>query len=365
MYAKLVYSAANTGTGNITKSTGNMIRDIVRLCTSDNPNINYLIAFSNTTSVIVNSTPAGWSLVYSSADGTSLAAANSDPNATSTGLNDYWAMSAPCLGPGANTVKYAKLTTSGYSNTNTGIGAAPQMGFSLTSAANISNTGTVTGEGFRLYTTSTGPSTTILGYGITSSELSGNGTFHVIATPRHLTIIKEAVGFHAIWEHTVSDYHTFYNIAPVISMNHKGTARGTAAALTNAPGTTAPTLAASTYTGQSHIKCLHNITDVNTGTNYSALQIGRTQSQPYMSTNTDFTNMKTIAANGVARNLVVPIMYQLVMYGVPTCFVTDICDMYWTGGGIGTTGDTFVINGVTYTYFDCSSIGLAINVGPT
>jgi hypothetical protein len=75
--------------------------------------------------------------------------------------------------------------------------------------------------------------------------------------------------------------------------------------------------------------------------------------------------MKTIAVNGVARNLVVPIMYQLVRYGVPTCFVTDICDMYWTGGGLGTTGDTFNINGVVYTYFDCGTMGLAINVGPT
>lgn len=363
MYAKLIYSAANTSTGNTTKSNGNMIRDIVRLCTSSSPNVANLVAFSNTASVIVNSSAAGWSFVYSSADGTTLPAANVDANATSTGPNDYWAMSAPCLGPGANTVKYAKLTTSGYSNTNAGPGSAPQMGFSLTSAASISNTGTVTGEGFRVYTTSTGPSAAILGNGITPSELSANGTYHVIATPRHLTIIKEGSGFHSVWENTVSDYHTFYNIAPVISMMHKGTGRGTT--LTNAPSSTAPAVAAAGYANFAHNKCLYNITDVNTGTNYSALQMGRTQSQPYMSTNTDFTNMKTIAANGVARNLVVPIMYQLVMYGIPSCFVTDICDMYWTGGGIGTTGDTLTINGVSYTYFDCSSIGLAINVGPT
>jgi len=362
MYAKLVYSAAPTNSGNTRYSAGNMIRDIVRLCTSPSPNVNNLIAFSNTSSVVVNSTPAGWTFLYSDFDGTTLASPNTDANATSTGTNNYWAMTAPCLGPGANTIKYAKLTTSYRSNVNQGGGSTTQ-GFSLTSAASISNTGTVTGEGFRLYQTSGVTTATAT---VATFELSGNGTYHVIATERHITIIKQTVGFHAVLEHTISDYHTFYNITPVIHFTFKGTGftLSQAGVIGNDVSSTAP-YSIGTSDTVNYVKCLHNITDANTGTNYSALQLGRGQSQPYMSQNSDFTNMKTIAVNGVARNLVVPIMYQLVRYGVPTCFVTDICDMYWTGGGIGTTGDTITVNGIAYTYFDCGTMGLVINVGTT
>jgi len=362
MYAKLVYSAGLTNSGNTRYSAGNMIRDIVRLCTSSSPNVNNLVAFSNTSSVVVNSTPAGWTFLYSDFDGTTLPDANTDANSTPTGVPNYWTMTAPCLGPGANTIKYAKLTTTYRANINLGGGGSSQ-GFSLTSAASISNTGTITGEGFRIYQSSgtVGATATAVSF-----ELSGNGTYHLIATQRHITIIKDAVGVHGVWEHTISDYHIFYNITPVIHFVFKGT--GFTYTLAGTIGTdvsaTAPLNAPSAET-INYIKCLHNITDVNTGTNYSAIQLGRGQSQPYLSRNSDFTNMKTVASNGVARNLVVPIMYQLVRYGVPTCFVTDICDMYWTGGGVGTTGDTITVNGIVYTYFDCGTMGLAINVGTT
>ena len=358
MYAKLVYSAGLQSGGNTRYGSGNMIRDIVRLCTSSSPNVNNLIAFSNTSSVIINATAAGWTFLYSDVDGTVLPDANTDANAVGTGVNNYWSMTAPCLGPGANTLKYAKLTTTFRSNVNSTGGST--LGFSLTSATSISNTGTVTGEGFRVYTTGNFPSTA------NTFDLSGNGTYHLIATERQITIIKQSVGVHGVWEHTISDYHTFYNITPVIHFTFRGTSStySLAGTITADVSTTLP-LQAPTSQTINYVKCLHNITDVNTGTNYSAIQLGRLQSQPYMSQNSDFTNMKTVAANGVARNLVVPIMYQLVRYGIPTCFVTDICDMYWTGGGIGTTGDTIVVNGVTYTYFDCGTMGLAINVGTT
>lgn len=360
MYAKLVYSAGLQSGGNTRYGSGNMIRDIVRLCTSSSPNVNNLIAFSNTSSVIINATAAGWTFLYSDVDGTVLPDANTDANAVATGLNNYWSMTAPCLGPGANTLKYAKLTTTFRSNVN--LAGTSAVGFSLTSAVSISNTGTVTGEGFRIYTSvnTTGPAATA-----NTFDLGGNGTYHLIATERQITIIKQSVGVHGIWEHTISDYHTFYNITPVIHFTFRGRTNDTTL-ITNDVSTTAPVDGnGNSSKTQQYVKSLHNITDVNTGTNYSAIQLGRLQSQPYMSQNSDFTNMKTVAANGVARNLVVPIMYQLVRYGIPTCFVTDICDMYWTGGGIGTTGDTIVVNGVTYTYFDCGTMGLAINVGTT
>lgn len=367
MYAKLVYNAGAVGVGNTRFSSGNMVRDIVRLCTSPNPNVNYLVAFSNTSSVVVNTTPAGWTFLYSSFDGTVLAAANLDANATSTGNNDYWAMSANCLGPTANTKKYAKLTTTFTSNTNrSALSVVYFNGFSLTSAANISNTGTVTGEGFRVYTTTYNDGNK--NFTANTFDLGGNGTYHLIATEQQITIIKEGVGVHGVWEHTVSDYHTFYNVTPVIQFNFRGTGStySSAGVITDDVSATTPlsAVAGTQYTINT-VKCLFNITDVNTGTNYSAVQLGRANSQPYLSRNPNFTNMKTIAANGSARNLVVPIMYQLVRYGIPTCFVTDICGMYWTGGGIGTTGDTFTINGRVFTYFDCGTIGLAIDVGAT
>lgn len=359
MYAKLVYSAGYSS--STAKSAGNMIRDIVRLCTSSSPNVTNLIAFSNTSSVVVNTTSAGWSLLYSNGDGETLPNANTDANAANTLMQFYWTMTAPCLGPSANTIKYAKLTTTQAGNVNF-VGTS-NVGFSLTSASSISNTGTVTGEGFRIFLT--GTNSTYASYA-KDFDLSGNGTYHVIATERQLTIIKEGFGFHSVWEHTVSDYHTFYNVTPVIVHNYRGRTHNYLSANVGSTTPAGPDLTSGTRTlGIDNAKCLHNITDVNSGTNYSILHLGRTQSQPYMSTNTDFTNMKTVAANGVARNLVVPIMYQLVQYGIPTCFVTDICDMYWTGGGIGTTGDTIVVNGVTYTYFDCGTMGLAINVGTT
>ena len=70
--------------------------------------------------------------------------------------------------------------------------------------------------------------------------------------------------------------------------------------------------------------------------------------------------MRTVSVNGTTRNIVTPMMFQLMQWGVPTCFITSVCDIYMTQGSIGTTGDTFTINGSTYIYFDCGSTGLAI-----
>jgi hypothetical protein len=84
------------------------------------------------------------------------------------------------------------------------------------------------------------------------------------------------------------------------------------------------------------------------------------ENQPYLSISTYYSNLKTVSRSGTARNMVMPIMFQLMQWGIPTCFVTDVCDMYMCQGGIGTTGDTFNINGSIYNYFDCGSIGLAI-----
>jgi hypothetical protein len=356
MYAKLVYSAGLTASAT-RYATSNMIRDIVRLCTSPSPNVNNLVAFSNTSSVIIDNTPAGWSLVYSNGDGTVLPDANTDANAANTLYQYYWAMSAPCLGPGANnsSLKYAKLTTTGVGNANyTG---AVSSGFAITTAASVSNTGTVTGETYRCYYVS--GSSSAQKTAAASMDLNGNGTYHIIATQRHLTIIKDTSGYQAVWEGTVSDYHTFYNIPSVITTSIVGTGTTTAQGYSSTPGSISPTLTSSASGTQQTYRCLVNITDPNTGTNYSSWGLGAPEYQSYMAPNYS-TNMRTVAANGLSRNLLVPIMYQFMSFGIPTCFVTDVCDMYWCQGGIGTTGDTFTINGSTYTYFDGGTSGLAI-----
>ena len=360
MYAKLVYSAGISRTATRYGSC-NMIRDIVRLCTSNTPNVNNLIAFSNTSSVIIDTTPAGWSLVYSNGDSTTLPDANTDPNSQSALQEYYWAISAPCLGPGDNnsTLKYAKLTSTYLGNVNTACTAA--LGFTITGAVSVSNTGTVTGESFRVFLSSTSSTAEARA---ADFDLGGNGTYHLIATNRHLTIIKETVGFHSIFEHTVSDYHTFYGIAPVLVFNHKGVNSNSAD-----PGTTTSTTpvngsqatgAPAGSNGPQHSKCLFNITNPNTGTNYSVVQLGDASKTPYLSVRTATSLMRTVASNGITRNLVVPLMVQFMEYGMPTCFITDVCDIYLTGGGIGTTGDTFSIAGTNYTYFDCGTMGLAI-----
>jgi hypothetical protein len=356
MYAKLVYSAGLSSTANTRYSPFNMVRDIVRLCTSPSPNVNNLVAFSNTSSVIIDTTPAGWSLVYSDVDGTTLPDANTDANSSPSSQVNYWAMSAPCLGPVDGTTKYAKLTTTYISNKNA-LDATRSGGFSLTSAVSVTNTGTVTGEGYRLQYTSGSP-TSADATRLTAWDMSGNGTYHVIATQRHLTIIKETVGYHAVWEHSISDYHTFYNITPVIAVVFRGTATGGPNG--TAPASTGPLAQASLAGTLDNVRCLHNVTDVNTGTNYSAASMAGQENQPYLSISTYYSNLKTVSRSGTARNMVMPIMFQLMQWGIPTCFVTDVCDMYMCQGGIGTTGDTFNINGSIYNYFDCGSIGLAI-----
>jgi hypothetical protein len=358
MYAKLVYSAGLSGTANTRYSAFNMIRDIVRLCTSDSPNVTNLVAFSNTSSVIVDTTPAGWSLVYSDVDGTTLPDANTDTNASPSNQVTYWAIKSDCIGPYSGvTKKYAKLTTSHISSRNSySTNGQASSGFSLTSAVEVTDVGTVTGEGYRLQYPSGTPSNSEA-TNLAAWDLSGNGTYHVVATQRHLTIIKEDAGYHAVWEHSVSDYHTFYDIAPVISIVFKGTT--VSGPNSSAPASTAPATGG-IPNAINNVRCLHNITDVNTGTNYSAASMSAQENQPYLSISSSYSNLRTVSTTGTTRNIVMPIMFQLMQWGIPTCFVTNICDIYMCQGGIGMTGDTFNINDIIYTYFDCGSIGLAI-----
>lgn len=374
MYAILQYSAGNSGSAT-QYGIGNVIRDIVRLCTSPSPNINYLVAFSNTTSSIVDATPAGWSLVYGNNDGTTLPAANTDPNAArldSTGASGvgYWAISAPCLGPQANTVKYAKLSVNmGTGSTN--FQDSVVVGIQLTSAVSISNTGTIVGESYRPYWTSF--STTAQDQSIlNTSSFGGNGTYHLIATQRHITIIKEGVGYYGLWEHTISDYHKAYNITPVVTVFSKGTGYVTIDSAGNTPnfrrvtGPITPRNLSTSGDGNAsdtinNHRFIFNITDINSTTNYSNLSLGIPWLQPYLHAvppgigANSVSSMRTVSSNGLTRNIVQPIMFNYHQFGVPTCFVTDICDIYMCQSGIGTTGDTININGVNYTYFDCGT----------
>lgn len=398
MYAKLKF----TGSNLVARSTSvtcpaNMIRDIVRLCTSNTPNTSLLMAFSNTESTIIDSTPAGWTTIFGGGGGGAEASINlggspinmPDANNLVTGLNTFYnindftyVMRAPCLGPRANTVKYAKLTSTANANWSLmGNNSFWMNGISLTSCASANGDGTVTGEGLRAISNNFVVGTGNWRVAANSFNLAGNGFFHLIATPRHITIIKEDTGatydaytgypgVHAVFEHTITDYHTFYGIAPVVQLNFKGLVGTGASSGQGMPSSTAPRIFDSgTQSYPDNAVCIFNITDQGTSISYSAVSLGYGYYHPYLfpgySGNygiggTANPNMKTLASNGQARNLVIPLMFNANGLGIPTCFISDVSDVYWAAGNIGTTGDTFIFNSNTYTYFDAGLYGLAI-----
>ena len=91
MYAKLVV-------GNAAINGYRAMRDIGRLITSASPSVSLLEAYSQSSSVIIDSTPAGWTYVGSNfaGDRPSIAAAAAAVNTTNGGFPNL-CFSAPCL----------------------------------------------------------------------------------------------------------------------------------------------------------------------------------------------------------------------------------------------------------------------------
>ena len=364
MYAKLVIGGSNV-------YPSRLIRDIVSLCTSANPSTSDLSGsgFSTTSSVIIDNTPAGWSYVNSTLDGLTLGSGTIPSVAT----YDWWAIKAPCLLP-SGSFKFAVLKIA-YTDSLT------QGSFAISGAESVATgSTTITNLGSNPNPTTAASAATFgtdvyMGFSSLASQ-----TFHLIATPRMLLLIKEDAKFNAILEFSASEAHQFYNTPAFLQYM---VTSGTLYSGTSTPGT----LGGQTLTGTSgvgNIICLETFdwTDPNTTTNYGVLSFGGPDNgsatlagglghQPYIWPAGVTT---TIAANGATRNIVKPMIIQAFSYGMPTCWVTGVSDIWMTRGSAGTTGDTMTINGQTYTYFNViassiasgrKSIGFAINTSQT
>jgi len=376
MYAKLVVGASLI-------SPIAAIRDIGRLITSASPNTANLGAFSTASSIIVDNTPAGWTYVGGVLANDQPSIANTSMATTLLGTNNSvnLCFSAPCLSGSA--LKYCVLTPSNFT-TVTSAGTL-NNGFHLTGASNASSTGVVTNEGPRYYLnlasgvtvvnqTSNGP----LNPGFLSSNTGT--TLHVIANPRHLTIISEAVGHAAIWETSTTDVHTFYGIAPF--MQHTMYGAGSSTASFPTATSTGPTYIGTSRVYSQSSFTVFNVTNPVGGTNYGVynffLNAGSGQDtthgngQWHMNSMPVTSNQRnnTINSAGSPRYIVNPIFFQLGGIGYPVQFVTGVTPVYLTSSQLGNTGDTVDVNGTTYTFFNVyhatyngTSYGLLMTTG--
>jgi hypothetical protein len=356
MYAKLVTPATYV-------NPLFYLRDIGRLITSATPSTSLLSAFSQSSSIVYDSTAAGWTYVGSNhATDQPTIATSSDttaPDATSWNF----CFSAPCLS--GSTLKYLVLNLYNYTS-------APSYnaGFTITAGSSASSVGVVTNETPRIYVNSSLVSyATRDTYGINSSFGTTSQTYYLIANQRHCTLICENTGMVALWESSMTNAHTFYGIAPfVMHTQYVGSSsNSTQSNFTTYTGVTQNTNASSTPTfGIGCFAC--NVTNPNNGTNYGLYDIGTntpaalTIAQTGTIANYGSRRTNTIDALGNPKYVVSPIYYSMQQIGYPTQYVTGIVPIYWTTGAMGTTGDTVVLNNNTYTFFNvCSKYGVIIN----
>ena len=353
MYAKLVVGSLNI-------SAMNAMRDIGRLITSTAPSTANLLAFSTSSSIIVDSTPAGWTYVGSKN-------ANDQPTICATNTNwqdnvqSNLCFSAPTLA-NSSVLKYCTLTIQRISyaaNASTG-----NTMFCLAGAQSATSAGVLTNEGPRIYDNgNNAPGTTNQGF-----QTALGKTFHVIANQRHLTIIQDGGGFAGIWETSQTDLHTFQNLAPFIQA---GNPRG--ASTTNTPGylqgTIIPT---SSTTNNTSFWTVFNITDPNTGINYGTYDVseyGNFNTSPtsnwlclnaghLVTTLSSLIHKNSLSSVGAPTYIIEPIYFNVSKHGYPTQFVTGICPIYYCSQSMGNSGDTVNVLGDTYTFFNAGVTGL-------
>jgi len=367
MYAKLVTSS-NT-------SPSILARDVIRLCTSNSPSTADLGGFSNTSSSIIDATPAGWTYEWSTVDSGTLATVAAAPSVTPTSAADWWGMSAPCLGPlvANGTLKYVKLTTGASTNRANSDASNTVYGFSLSGATNIASGNTVTNEGWRRQANG---SVAAAGSSLSLTQVAGIGTFHLIATPRHITIIKEGAMFTGLWETAITDVHTFYSstAAPFVQVNldNTSTSISMGSSVDSVYSASTQSIYFSSTASNGWNFNLFGITVPSTGTYYGTLSMGSPDdwSQATATTNLSIQpylfplgKLGSINSSGVTRNLITPIFINGQAIGYPTIDISSICNIYATRAGIATTGDTVDINGTTYTYFNSGTLVSPRGVG--
>jgi hypothetical protein len=339
MYAKLV-----VGNSNITALAA--IRDIGRLITSNNPTLSLLGGYSQSSSVIIDNTPAGWSYVGS-------VTAADRPTIASTGTStaqvadvDYnLCFSAPCLN--SNTLKYCALTIAYRSDV---LGNS----FCLTGASSATSLGVLTNEGPRVYELKASATNNAEVASQAILCLTGSPVIHVIANPRHITIIIENTGIVAVWESSQTDAHTFYGTAPFVQYCHyTSSVLGRLASIT-------PVAVTSVQTPFGWNAAVFNVTSPNTGINYGTYDLteGATLNIGHFAQTVAGLRANTLSANGLLAYTISPVYYSISTKGYPSQVVTGVVPIYYIGADIGTTGDQVEVNGQTYTFFNAG-----INLG--
>ena len=314
MYAKLV-----VGTSNIMAVSA--IRDIGRLITATAGNVStsLLGAFSVSSSVILDATPAGWTYVGSNtaSDQPTIGPTNTVYAQTANTASNV-CFSAPCLEGTA--LKYCALTNFYNSQTLTTAGTGTASYFQLTGAVAATSLGILTNEGPRFFSasTSTGSQGAL-------QTLAGD-VVHVIATPRHITIINEGIGAIAVWESSMTDVNRFYNSAPFIQYRHHYSADTTFSSVVS-PGTSGGAGGA--------LATAFAVTDANTGTYYGGYDICEAgAANKYFLAQTDIASRKnSIDSLGNPKYQITPILYTLHKIGHPVQYISGVVPAYWTKPG--------------------------------
>lgn len=347
MYAKLVVGGTDA---NIYQC----LRDICRLCTAATPSISNLsgFGFNIGSSVILDNTPAGWTYVGSNkaTDAPTIGAGSAD--ATYTGGTPFanWCLSAPMAGDSVK-LKYA-IFTQAYNGTST---STPYRSlFSLSGAQSATSTGVVTNEGYR-------QSSTNLATALINANLhAGAGSvIHLIANPRHITVVQESKGVMAIWETSSTDVHAFYNRPAFISFAHTATNIGDTGAISTSAVPTTGSANTSVISSNAF-----NTTDPNTGTTYGTYDISASRLQNFGSLYQVQLSARanSIDALGNPKYQISPIFFQLGTIGYPTQYITGVVPIYWCRAGLGSTGDTVNIGSDIYTYFNTGNTGAAFGL---
>lgn len=363
MYAKLVMSSTPTQT-----NYNDFCRDVIRLITSNSPSTALLS--SNTwnvaASTVFDNTPAGWTYVGSNFAGESsaLLGPNNSGGNPADGAWYQWVASAPCASPLSGKTKFVVMTSQrnqSYDNIqNTNYGNQIKNSCSLGACTASTSAAVLTNESYRSYVAGTNGWTQLVH---NDWGFAGTGTYHLIANARHVTLIKENSNMQALWEHSATDPHIFYNIAPMLHFSWTyATAGGTPSWATGVGANNIVNSQA--YDGA----WVMNITDTATGTNYGSRPVNVSGSNDYFSNGANqpylwphLNKVTTSNSASLARHLVSPIMFHLFHHGYPTMYVTGTVPIYLMKGGVGTTGDSININGTIYTYFNVNAaMGLAM-----
>jgi hypothetical protein len=310
--------------------------------TSATPNTSILEAFSQLSSVVIESTPAGWTYVGSTfaGDRPTIAVANSAVNQANSTFPNL-AFSAPCLN---GTTKFCVLTT-----THAVASVELNNNFTtLTGAQSVNANGICTNEGGRWFNSTSDSQSELTA---TSLKVGIAGTtIHLIANERHVTIIEEGRGLQAVLEMSATDLNTFYDTAPFVQYSHADTSLAGRAD----SGIIVPTLA-TTSRGSSMLHTGFNITDPNTATTYGTYDPTQnvTTNVGFFVRNTGTGSLKSgINTAGLPRYNILPVILSNDEYGHPTQYITGIVPVYFTGPSIGTSGDTVDVDGDTYYFFN-------------